>query len=643
MFKNRSIAFKQIFYILTCTVAIFVITFAHNYTATKKLLIENTEESARNLSVSVSNKLDQVFISAAQIPLAVAKTLESKNYTEDEMKQYLKSMVEYNPEIYGMCIAYEPYAFKKKELYYAEYCYRDKGNLVSSNIGNEDNQYFYQDWYQIPKEINKPLWSEPYFDDGGAKIIMCTYSVPFYKMKGEKKVLQGIVTADISLEWLQQMVSSIKILKTGYCFILSHFGTYITHPEAKRILHDTIFTIAEQEKTPSLWEIGRKMIKGGNGSTIYNSHILKKECWLYYTPVTSTNWSLAVVYPVDELFAPLNALHRNIIIMLIIGILALFLVIIFVTHKITGPLRKLAEISKSIGQGHFDIKLPVPEYNDEIGKLSTAFNSMQKALADYVENLKETTAANEKMNSELTIARDIQRSIIPKLYPAFPHRDEFEIYAALESAKAVGGDLYDFFFIDEENLCFAIGDVSGKGIPASLFMAVTQTLARAKSETCESVSDIVASTNKELCRDNDMSMFVTYFMGILNIRTGEVVYCNAGHNRPYVINKAKNTISQLPRIHGLPMGTFERPYTSEKTVLMPGDTIVLYTDGVTEAFNAAGEQFSDERLKKIIDENSSLSAVDLTNLILKEIKAFVKDFEQSDDITILILTFNGKK
>jgi sigma-B regulation protein RsbU (phosphoserine phosphatase) len=138
-------------------------------------------------------------------------------------------------------------------------------------------------------------------------------------------------------------------------------------------------------------------------------------------------------------------------------------------------------------------------------------------------------------------------------------------------------------------------------------------------------------------------MFVTYFMGILNIRTGEVTYCNAGHNRPYIINKAKNTISQLPRIHGLPMGTFERPYTSEKTMLLPGDTIVLYTDGVTEAFNIKDEQFSDERLRKLIEENSHLNAVELTDLILKEVRAFANGCEQSDDITILILTFNGKK
>lgn len=643
MFKNKSIAFKQIFYILTCTIIIFIITFVNNYISTKKLLIENTQESAKNLSVAVSNKIDQVFISAAQIPLAVATALESKNYTEEEMNQYLKAMVEYNPEIYGMCIAYEPYGFKKDQLYFAQYCCRDGGKLSFSNIGSEANQYFYQDWYQIPKEIKKPLWSEPYFDDGGGRIIMCTYSVPFYKTIDGKKVFQGVVTADISMEWLQQMVSSIKILKTGYCFLISKFGTYVTHPETKRILNDTIFTVAEQEKGSTLRDIGRKMIKGESGSTIYNSHILKEKCWLYYTPVTSSKWSLAVVYPVNELFAPLNALNRNIVIMLGIGILALLFVIVFVTHKITGPLRKLAETSKIIGQGNFDIKLPIPEYNDEIGKLSMAFNSMQKALAEYVENLKETTAANEKMNSELTIAKDIQRSIIPKLYPAFPRCDEFEIYGALESAKAVGGDLYDFFFIDDDNLCFAIGDVSGKGIPASLFMAVTQTLARAKSETCRSVSEIVSSTNKDLCRDNDMSMFVTYFMGILNVRTGEVTYCNAGHNRPYIINKEKNTISQLPRIHGLPMGTFEKPYTSEKTMLLPGDTIVLYTDGITEAFNSVNEPFGDERLRKLIDTNSNLTATELTNLILKEVKDFVNGAEQSDDITILILTFNGKK
>ncbi|OGV52871.1 MAG: hypothetical protein A2017_17060 [Lentisphaerae bacterium GWF2_44_16] len=645
MLTNKSLAFKLSLYILTCTILIFIVVFTHNWLVSRRLLLKSLEDNAQNLAISTANKLDQFFISASAAPSNIALYLEISSPTEKEILEYQSLILKNSPEIYGICIAFEPYRFHKKSLLFAPYFYRKTpAEIVYMDISNDASHYFYADWYQIPKEINKPLWSEPYFDDGAGNVLMSTYSVPFYKNTGKEKKFTGIVTADISLSWLQKQVASLKFFKSGYGFLISKYGSILTFPDPGKIMNDTIFSMAEEEKNPELRKIGREMTKGKSGFVPFHSTLLQRKCWMYYTPLKTTDWALAVVFPEDELFAELSRLHWNIIFLSSCGILILFLMIIAISHKITSPLRKLALLTKDIGSGHFDIQqLPELDRNDEIGGLSRAFASMQKSLSQYIKNLQETTAAKERIESELSIARDIQRSIIPKLFPAFPECAEFDVYAILESAKAVGGDLYDFFFIDDDHLFFSVGDVSGKGVPASLFMAVTQTLFRATAKKHTSAGEMVSNINKDLCRDNEMSMFVTYFLCILNIRTGELEFCNAGHNPPYIINHKSGELKQLRKIHGLPLGTFERPYTSEKITISAGDTIILYSDGVTEAFNAADEQFSDPRLESLIRENKNLSARQLAELILSEVKKFANGCEQSDDITIEVLTYHGLK
>ena len=267
---------------------------------------------------------------------------------------------------------------------------------------------------------------------------------------------------------------------------------------------------------------------------------------------------------------------------------------------------------------------------------------MRRRIVEYIKNLKETTAAKERIESELNIARDIQRSIIPVLFPAFPDCIEFEIYAVLESAKAVGGDLYDFFFIDEDHLYFAVGDVSGKGVPASLFMAVSQTLSRAKAAPGLSVGEIVTGINKDLCRDNEMSMFVTYISGILNIKTGELKLCNGGHNPPFVI-KASGGIEKLGARHGMALGVMEpQDYSCGSITMNPGDVIVLYTDGVTEAMDKDNKEYSESRLVAYLEKNvAEKDAGTLVKGLLADVREFAGEAEQSDDITILVLGYRG--
>src|SRR5262249_38239461 len=246
----------------------------------------------------------------------------------------------------------------------------------------------------------------------------------------------------------------------------------------------------------------------------------------------------------------------------------------------------------------------------------------------------------ERMEEALKLAHDIQMSMLPKIFPPFPERREFDIFATIAPAKEVGGDLYDFFFIDDDHLCFAIGDVSGKGVPASLFMAVTKTLFRATASNGGSPGEILARLNIEICRDNESCMFVTLFCGILNIRTGQVDYSNGGHNLPYYLHH--DGVSPLQNFGGRALGLVEQsPYGSGRMVLRPGEALLLYTDGVTEAMDSSETLYSAQRLERFLASNRGSSPRQMIGDLLSDVRKFAGGAPQSDDITVLALLYFG--
>jgi sigma-B regulation protein RsbU (phosphoserine phosphatase) len=254
--------------------------------------------------------------------------------------------------------------------------------------------------------------------------------------------------------------------------------------------------------------------------------------------------------------------------------------------------------------------------------------------------LVEAYVEKERMEEALRLAHDIQINMLPKNFPPFPERHEFDIFAAIVPAKEVGGDLYDFFFIDDDHLCFAVGDVSGKGVPAALFMAVTKTLFKATAANGGTPGEILARLNTEICRDNESCMFVTVFCGILNIRTGEVDYSNGGHNLPYYLHQSG--VSPLDNTGGRALGLVEQsPYATGRLMLAPGEALLLYTDGVTEAMNLSETLYSDQRLEQFLTLNRGSSPRQMIGDLVADVKRFASGAPQSDDITALTLTYFG--
>jgi phosphoserine phosphatase RsbU/P len=640
MLRNRGIATRLILLVFASIAAIFSLIFSYNYLFSRKIIVEGMENNARNLALATVNRIDSVLLSVEKVPQSLACFLENSSYDGSTLLELIRAMIENNPEIYGATVAFEPYAYSENSAVFAPYFWRNQGRVEFTHIPYD---YFSWDWYQIPRELKRPAWSEPYFDEGAGGIIMATYSVPFYRRNssGERELL-GVVTADISLAWLQELVASIKIAQSGYGFLLSKNGNFVTHPDSNLIMNETIFSVAEAGKDARMRQLGREMINGGSGFVPFRSLMTGKQCWMVYVPLSSNGWSLGVLFPQGELMANILRLNRTVVAIGLAGLLIILLIIVLIAGSITRPIRALSKATEHMATGDLDTELPPVESRDEVGRLADSFESMKRSLKQHIAELTETTAAKERIESDLRIAHDIQMGILPKTFPPFPDRPEFDIYATLVPAREVGGDLYDFFFLDDDHLCFTIGDVSGKGVPAALFMAVTRTLIKVKATQGLTASTILSRVNEDLCVDNTSVMFVTLFLGILDIRTGELEYCNGGHNPPYIIH-LNGDATPLELTKGVALGLVDKfSYVAKKVVLARGDTLFLYTDGVTEAMDRQGELFSEIRLRGQLALLCQKPVDQVATGVLDGISAFTHGMPQTDDIAIMVLRFNAQ-
>jgi phosphoserine phosphatase RsbU/P len=643
MFRNKGIAFKLVLFFTLSSAAIFAVIFSYNYLVSRRMIQKGIKENSTNLITTTTSRIEVLLTSTEKVPQNTAYLLENMNYDESELFKVLYSIVEKNPEIYGAAVAFEPHMFDKNKKYFAPYFYKN-GGAISFKYLDKFYDYFTWDWYQIPKELESPQWTEPYFGEGGG-ILMSSYAVPFYKVMDGTRKLAGIVVVDISLEHLRDIVSSIKILNSGYGFLISRNGTFVTHPIKEYIMNETIFSVAEERKDLTLRESGRKMLRGETGYSLnpVKSAVSGKPCIMTYVPIKSNGWSLGILFPYDELMADITNLNHVVLALGTIGLALLALAVVFIARSITKPLTEMADIAGRIGTGDLDALVPRIKTRDEVGKLALALDCMKGSLKEYIQEITTTTASRQKMESELKIARNIQMGILPKTFPPFPERNDFDIYALTIPAKEVGGDFYDFFLIDENHVCFVIGDASGKGIPAALFMAFTKTLIKAKATSSLDTGKIMEEVNDELSQGNPADMFITVFCAILNTLTGEVTYTNGGHNPPVILRR-NGSVSYLDSPGELVVGIMDGSrYSTRHFLLYPGDSIFLYTDGVTEAMNNFDEIFSTERLADVLGQCTDRKVSEILACVNDAVDAFCDKTPQYDDITMVALHYDGVK
>lgn len=393
----------MILYIFSSIAVIFFLIFLYNYNISRRIVRKNLITNAENLTSLTVSKVENVLNSVMKIPQNFAGIIESSDHSKEELINLLYQMVKNNPEIYGAAMAFEPYYYDSLQKYYSPYFYRDSSEVIFKYIGDEKYNYFMMDWYQIPKELNRAMWSEPYYDEGAGNAIMSTYSVPMYKNQNGQRKFIGILTSDISLDWLQEYMNSIKIYETGYGYMISSNGTIVTHPDKEMIMNETIFSIADIQKSPKLRQIGKNMINGevSFAEFEYRNVHTGKLSWLAYAPVTLNNWSVGIVFPVDEFMADVNNLAIRLFVFCLLGLLILLILIILISRSITRPLRILTSAAGKFAEGDFNIALPEIKSSDEIGTLNDSFIYMQKELASTISDLKETSSQLKLSNEML--------------------------------------------------------------------------------------------------------------------------------------------------------------------------------------------------------------------------------------------------
>ena len=433
---------------------------------------------------------------------------------------------------------------------------------------------------------------------------------------------------------------------------------YIFEPDDEIQSAVYIFDIYTEENDPSLIsELGDPVIGVDTDRDIIRKVYKKQSAAIVsntgfgylataFAPVYASDGAVTAVVGAD---IPMDVVLRDVrmqtlqIVGAALGIVAVFLSLLLLTvqRRILNPIVRLSRHMENFdsvtGRLH---EFTAPHTGDELETMAESFNRMVGDIRLYITNLASVTAERERIATELTVATQIQTSMLPSIFPPFPDRKEFDIFATMLPAKEVGGDFYDFFFIDENKLAVVIADVSGKGVPAALFMVIAKTLIKNNALSGMSPKEVFETVNCMLCENNEAGMFVTAFMGYVDLQNGGFVYVNAGHNYP-LIGTPGGDYKFLKTKPSFILAGFEGTlYEEEELILGPGDTLYLYTDGVTEAMNTDNKLFSDPRLLEAANKHKDNSLRELLTLIKKEIDTFADGADQADDITMLALKMN---
>jgi len=487
-------------------------------------------------------------------------------------------------------------------------------------------------WYLSAKNSHKAGWFGPSKDwtlDGEP---VARYAVPIVK---DEEFL-GVVAFDLAVELLQRYVRQTEI-EGGHCMLVDGRGVLVAHPQRNFALRESLTSLAERHGVPEL-EVMAEAVAAGRADVLEleDFHSLLPS-YVAFAPVTSAGWSFAAVMPRRRVLAPVQEWFRRDMAVMLGGLGVIIVCMLLVSIRITRPIASLARAVRDLAKGNLRAHVHGVRSRDEIGEVARAFNGMVRALRHHVQARSREMAARKAVESELRVAREIQSSLLPR---AFPRRHEFELHAMNVPAKEVAGDFFDFFFLDETRLAFLIADVSGKGVPAALFMAVTRTVIRDRAMGGAPPAQVLDEANRLLAQDNERTMFVTLFFAHYSLASGELIYANAGHNPPCVAT-ASGKVRRLAGSTGPILGVFEdKSYEQRRTQLGPRDLIVLYTDGVTEAMDRADRQFRIEHLEQIIAGNPAASPEEICGLVVQSVEEY-RAHPQQDDVTVLALRRNA--
>lgn len=514
----------------------------------------------------------------------------------------------------------------------------DRQSDLNADNGNEV-YYNHIDavWYKYAKALGKTCFTNIY-DDVYGRGLTITCASPVYDADNN---FVGAIGMDILITDLYRSIIKLDLGyddKDTYAFLVDNAGNIISEAvgdKTKRLA---------QEKGISA-HVTSEILSGKTGVSL-----TPNKFYYAYTPIQTTRWKFCVKIPESVILSPVRSVQRNVILTMILFLAAFLIIVAIVTvvsrkfsRRLTNPIVSLSHDVEKISGGNLDYRAEIHD-NDEIGDLAKSFNDMAVSLKDYIKNLAAVTAEKERIGAELNVATQIQADMLPRIFPPFPDRSEFDIYATMTPAKEVGGDFYDFFLIDNDHLGLVMADVSGKGVPAALFMVIAKTMIKNRAMMGGSPAEILYDVNNQLCEGNDAELFVTVWLGILDIKTGKVTAANAGHEYPALKRANEASFELMKSKHSPAVATMEgMKFRQHEFDLNPGDILYIYTDGVAEATNSAEELYGTDRMIDALNKNSNLTSHEILVNMKREVDEFTGDAPQFDDITMLCLRYFGEE
>lgn len=602
---------------------------------TKQLMLKNYSASINIFVQQIIEKVLRAEDNAQDLALIgnfYYKTGRSSKLTQILMQDLFDNY----EQTLGGGIWFEPYIVKKDKKRLCFYAYKNKNNqfIFDKSYESEEYDYHNQNWYkEIVSQItekNATAWSRPYYESQGSDSMMITVGTGIY----DNHKLIGISTVDLAICTIFQEVSKMKPLESGFALfekrkeIKGSFALFANTTDDYIIVStdpymQNLFLVGQSLKNIPWY---KKDIKNMTYMTYHN----KK--YVPFVKNLGNGETLIICVPKDEMFVDIDKFVLSILIFLIcIGFLIPAILYISLNKNIIKPIHKLIEIAHKISNGE-DVKIKI-EKPQEFAQLASTYDEMTNYIKHIIKD-------QEKINSELSIAKSIQLSSLPNKFPPFPDRTEFDIYASMEPAKEVGGDFYDFYFIDDKNIMFLIADVSGKGVPAALFMMTVKTLIKNLTPLGYSSKELIKIINNKICENNKHEFFVTMLIGIVNTETGKLSLINCGHNQP-LLKKKNGEYKYLSLNSNIVLGIFEdMEFDICEMQLEEGDILFTYTDGITEAVNEREDMYGEQRLSETLNNIKDEKNIENINKTIKQsIVDFANNTPQSDDITTLIFEY----
>ncbi|RLA46398.1 MAG: regulator [Gammaproteobacteria bacterium] len=632
---SKSITTRLIVLLTLCSTLIIGIGLLVDYRLSRGEILERLRTESRDTVKSAIIDLENLLDGVEGSTLFLARILEQRDYTQPGLKQMLKDIVENNEDIYGATIALNPERVDNP-LGFAPYYHHKDGILTYADLASRQYDYHSQAWYTDTVTAGKPIWVEPYYDEGGGEILMTTFAVPVYRVDGQgDRFLYAVVTADLALGELHRYLQRLRLGESGFATMLSRTGIILSGKNPANIMRHYSEAHSDELDSSTWREMFSSALAGQAVTHRLECPEIYGRCVIRMDTLQSTGWPVAVIYSEKEILAPLREFQTKSVVLGLFTLLLMALAVYFVTRRLTRPLTALAQASDDIARGELSTPLPSARGDDEVARLVRSFTAMKKDLKSYIADLEAATANRSRVEGELAAASEIQMSMLPQGGEAIEQFEEYALWAKVRPAKSVGGDLYSYYRSGRQ-LFIAVGDVSDKGVPAALFMAKAISLIQQLTAAQIEPSPAMAQLNNDLEAGNDNCMFVTLFLGVLDLDNLQLRFASAGHTPPSLLRAG--TVEVLEQDDGPALGlATDLDYPGNTVQLEAGDRLAIYTDGIDEAFNEKAQMFGFDRFNDCLAQTGPAPLAVAGPNIFAAIDRHAGTTPQSDDISLMLL------